>query len=596
MPLVTPAPPQVTSTVKSRGSDKRNIAVLLLCCAALFIWRLWSPPLLDPGDGYFTEAAREMVESGDYIVPHLNYQIYFSKPILIYWLISSAYHVLGVNEFAGRIWSAIMATALVLCTYWTLRCIHNKRSALLAGAILASSPLVVTFARMSLVDMTFSSLLGIAWCGLLMTVATDSRKWWPVIYAALGLSVLTKGPAGLVLFALACVTYLIAVRPGWSWIGEQFKKVHFIWGLTIMSAIVFPWNLAVGLATDWLYPKVFYLYENVGRYAGQTNHNHPEPWFYLLVLAYGFFPWVMFLPFALRNPRQLHDDQPRLRTAVVLSLAWTAAVFGFFTLATTKLQTYVLPAFMGMSVVLGLWFDYWMRRSEAGQALPRSWMWTSLTLAIVGALSPVGAIVAAIFLKHAYLSTKIALVTAGLVLALGLVQQYRLLRKGYAQKSAAWMIAAVTGASTVAAPALFDLGYAYKEEDLNKIVRHIRGHNADVAIYQEFKPALMFYLKAPIDSFFNPDQLELCAGNQAPTQYVIASKKRIAELIAAHGDKFKPVHEERKWAVYRAEGLKLRRLPTLEETFRNNLNLNCGKYHWGTLPFAAGKRWQEIQN
>jgi 4-amino-4-deoxy-L-arabinose transferase-like glycosyltransferase len=288
-PTIAVASTEALPFTVERRSDKRNFALLLLCCAALFIWRLWSPPLLDPGDGYFTEAAREMVESGDYIVPHLNYQIYFSKPILIYWLISSAYHVLGVNEFAGRIWSAIMATALVLCAYWMVRCISNSRAGLIAGTLLASSPLVVTYARMSLVDMTFSSLLGIAWCALVMTVATESRKWWPIMYVALGLSLLTKGPAGGVLFVAACAAYLIAVRPGWAWIGTQLKKVHLLWGLLLFAAITVPWHIAVGLATNWLYLKVFYLYENVGRYAGQTNHNHPEPWFYLVVFGYGFF-------------------------------------------------------------------------------------------------------------------------------------------------------------------------------------------------------------------------------------------------------------------------------------------------------------------
>src|SRR5581483_406286 len=83
--------PNTSLSPNNRDSAFRDSLLLLVACAFLFFLGLGSYGLIDPGDGYFSEAAREMIETGDYVTPRLNYQIYFSKPILIYWLISSAF-------------------------------------------------------------------------------------------------------------------------------------------------------------------------------------------------------------------------------------------------------------------------------------------------------------------------------------------------------------------------------------------------------------------------------------------------------------------------------------------------------------------------
>lgn len=582
--------PQTRQEVSGNNpqADIKALSILTVSCLALFFAALGQWPLIDPGDGYFTEAAREMIESGNYITPHLNYQIYFSKPILIYWLIAGAYHLLGVNELAGRIWSAILATALVLCTYWAVRSLASRRAGIMSGLILASSPLVVTFARMSLIDMTFSSLLGIALCALLMTICAGSRRWWPVLYLALGLAVLAKGPAAIVLFALGSAAFLLFSRPSKDLFLSWCRQLHLGWGTLIFSLLTVPWYAAVGLATKGLFLKVFFLYENLGRYSGQTNHRHPELWYYLPVVAYGFFPWMLWLPPALINAfKKPPCESPALSSGKLLMFSWATAIFLFFTFSTAKLETYILPTLPALAMLVGLLLDrFLITREPQGRWLKI----VSSLLAIMGIiLCPTG-IVVSILAKDYPSWMRAASALAVIALGIGWTRQKKFLRRESLSESFAWLLVSTTVACALLAPVAFTVGYWLKQRDLHDVALSLNNRPGQIAIFQEFKPSLMFYLRRPIDSFFGPDQLEAvkAAANANPKQYVIASDKALPLLIAKHGNNFRPVFRQGHWGAYEAKDLLIRKLPTLEQTFSQNLNLNVGNYSWGTLPFAGG--------
>jgi 4-amino-4-deoxy-L-arabinose transferase-like glycosyltransferase len=598
MAQATPTIEKISTPVEKADTRESSAPWLLLAgvCLFVFFFRLGSSGLIDPGDGYFSEAAREMIERGDFITPHLNYQIYFSKPILIYWLIISAYSIFGVNEFSARFWSAALATVLVFCTYWTVRCVGGKRAGLLSGMVVATSPLVVTFARMALVDMVFSALLGIALCATVMTGIVGSKRWWPVIYISLGLAVLTKGPAGAVFFAIGAAAYLAIMRPSWSWIKTKFQQLRILPGALLFTAVTVPWYLAVGLATNWLFLKVFFLFENLGRFSGQTNHLNGNPFYYLLVLAYGFFPWVLFLPMAVKNTfserKIAFNDSERGRriNTMLLSFLWAAGVLLFFSLSKTKLQTYILPLAMPFGALIGLALDDWLSR-DAAENKSRFLRFCSYLLGAVG----IGAIVAGVvvpFLNLKFFNgTLTALAAAGgITFGAAWFAQLVMFRKGNLFGCVSALIVGSIAAMGFGAPVAFQVGFDLREAEVRYLTAQVLKDNMRLALFDDFKPALLFYVKQPIDSFFQPDQLEAHQFTDGePRQYVIISDKRLPDLKKLHGEKFRPVAKGKKWGVYEAQGLKIRKLPTLEKTFAADLNLNCGDYTWGTLPFAAGE-------
>lgn len=576
-----------------------KLAVVLLgvTCLFAFFAGLGSYPLLDPGDGYFAEASREMLRRGEFVVPYLNGQIYFSKPIMIYWLIMGAYNLLGVSEFAARLPSALLATMSVALTFAMAQRIKGGRAGLLAALVLASSPLFCTFGRMCLVDMAFTTWLTAALAATLFTLSRGGGKQWPLIYIALGLAVLTKGPAALVMFAGAFIFFAIVQRGDWR---DYVRELRLLPGLGILAVVSVPWFVAVGLATDWLWPKVFLFFENMGRFEGQTNHRNTNPFYYLLVLAYGLFPWTIIAPALVGKIRQSFIDN-RL---VCLLACWVVAVVGAFTLSSTKLQTYILPAFPAVAVLFGLAIDAWLADVERGRLrrIGKPFAFASHILTGFGVVSL--AVSAILFAGLAFnffpfpdpgLTAGVKLAAAVVCLACGSVAVFQgwLKRRGSRPMWAKSFVAASTACVVLSVGVVFEVAYDYAQLDLHHAIQPLIGHdwrNSDVAIFQHFKPSTMFYLQHSVDSFFHADALVPVAANEKFTQYVLTTDEHAPHLVAATGGRMHVVSQAGRWNLLRTDELRLHKLPTLEFTFRNGISLSTRHQHWGTLPFAGAGR------
>jgi 4-amino-4-deoxy-L-arabinose transferase-like glycosyltransferase len=572
------------------------ILVGLICVFAFFVG-LGSYPLLDPGDGYFAEASREMLRSGEVIVPYLNGQIYFSKPIMIYWLIMSSYSAFGINEFAARLPSAILASLSVLLAFGMAQRLKGQRAGLLAAAVLASSPLFCTFGRMCLVDMAFATWLTGALAATVFTLSGGSRYSWIFIYVSLAGAVLTKGPAALVMFAGALAFFAVVQRGN---ISSYLAQMRIVPGLAILAALSLPWFIAVGLATDWLWPKVFLFFENLGRFGGETNHVNRNPLFYVWVLAYGLFPWTLILPALAPKLRGVLVDN----RAMSLLLCWVVAVVGAFTLSSTKLQTYILPAFPAIAVLVGVCIDAWVTDFERLRArkLPMSFAVASNALTAIGlvALALSGFLFASLAfnffpLPDPGLTNAVKFSTALVTLVCGSLAVFQgwLARR---RTGATWFkgfLAANCAFVVLSVGVVFEVAYDYSQLDLHHAIQPLVGHdwkNSDVAIFQHFKPSVMFYLQHSCDSFFHGDALVPVARGEKFTQYILASRKQAPDLVAMTGGKMQVVSQSGQWLLLRSEELKLKRLPTLEWTFRSGISLSTKGAHWGTLPFAGAGR------
>ncbi len=558
-----------------------------------FFLGLGSYPLMDPGDGYFAEASREMLARGEYIVPYLNGQIYFSKPIMIYWLIIGSYKLLGVNELAARLPSALMATGTVLLTYWMAYKMKGVRAGFIAAAVLAAAPLFSTFARMCLVDMAFTAWLTAALAATMATLAGSKRTWF-LIYLALAGAVLTKGPAALALFGAGLLLYALINR---DQIKSIISQLRILPGVCLLLACALPWFLAVGVATDWLWPQVFLVFENVDRFQGQTNHRNGNPLFYLWVLAYGFFPWsILALPLTIRLKQVFGHD----RSASLLA-CFAVAVVVMFTLSGTKLQTYILPAFPAIAVLLGLGLESWMASFKMRQerAIPLSFLVAGYFLAafglVCGLLSAI--LTAEVLSGHAIfpdhnISAALKVTTAaitGLCAIFCFVQTWFLVKqaKGPWFKS---LIAANCACSVLAVGIVFQVGYEFTQADLNNAIQPLVGQelkDGDVAIFLHFKPSVMFYLHHSVDSYFHADQLTKLPYNSPFKQYILATNKQAPMLRAQLGDKLELVKQSGNWALYSAKDTQLKQLPTLSDTFKSRVSLSQDGFHWGTLPFAG---------
>src|SRR5208282_2202366 len=168
-------------------------AAVGLLALLVFFFHLGRYGLWEPDEARYAEIAREMLRTGSFVVPHLNYVPYIEKPPLLYWMTSLAFHCLGANEFAARLVPALSALGGVIATYWFGRRAFDHRRGLLAAAILTTSPLYAVMAQVLTTDMLLTVLLSIAFFSLFLQWREGGR-WWLATYTAAALAVLTKGP------------------------------------------------------------------------------------------------------------------------------------------------------------------------------------------------------------------------------------------------------------------------------------------------------------------------------------------------------------------------------------------------------------------
>ena len=319
-------------------------ALAVLAVAYLvFFYNLGAYSLKEPDEGRYAEIPREMVETGDYVVPHLDYVRYFEKPPLLYWACAASYKVFGINEWSCRLPNALagLATALVVGLFagrW-----FSRRIGLISGFILATSFGFFAMARIVTIDMLFSFLLFLSLSCFYDFYRERRRLSLFLSWAALGLAVLAKGPVALLLLGVTVLLFL------WSEKNLSFfKEIACPGALLLFAAIAAPWFVFIALREKEFF-GFFFIDQNLLRFL-TTKHGRSGPLYYFFpVLFGGLFPWSVFIPRAailLRRKREVR-----------LLFIWSLVVFAFFSLSGSKLPPYILPIFPALAVVLGCFFD-----------------------------------------------------------------------------------------------------------------------------------------------------------------------------------------------------------------------------------------------
>ncbi|HTU02901.1 MAG TPA: glycosyltransferase family 39 protein [Candidatus Sulfotelmatobacter sp.] len=325
---------------------------LILLSAALFFFRLGAPGLFDADEPAYAQAAREMLRSGDWITPHFNGQPRFDKPILFYWLITLSYSILGVSEFAVRLWSALAATGVTLVLAWSARRSFGPPADLWAGLAFSTSLLTAVLARAAVTDMLLTLFVTAAiLAGLEALQAPDGgRAWARLAWVASALAVLVKGPIGLLIPGAAIIPALWLLRE----LRSGLRRLVPWEGPVLFAAVAFPWYALVLAANGWAFVQGFAIKHHLTRYVGTVSSHAGPLWFYFPVLLIGFFPWSAFVPLgvwrAWRAIRAKRSPTPTSRL-LAICLSWVATVFLFFSLAGTKLPSYLFPAFPALALL-----------------------------------------------------------------------------------------------------------------------------------------------------------------------------------------------------------------------------------------------------
>jgi 4-amino-4-deoxy-L-arabinose transferase-like glycosyltransferase len=356
------------------NSTTTKYAILFFACVLFHILGTWSLPLIDRDEPRFAEASREMIERGNYIVPYFNNQLRLDKPPLTYWAQVASYHIFGENDFAARFPSAIAATLTAILIFAWGRRIGGEKLGWSAAIIFTLSLQTVVHAKAAVADMWLVLFVTLAsWAGYelfqspaLNQGAAVSRPPWAiwkspflVFYLALALGFLAKGPIAWT--PLLTVGVVIIYTRDW----QLLRRFKFARGILLTLVVVALWGIPALIQTRGEFFTVGIGRHVVGRsFMTLEGHGASSVGMYALLLPFyfvtvfiSFFPWSIKLPWLIRKlwrNREAGVDAPGYSGSPLDAylLSGIAIIFVIFTLVSTKLPHYTLPAFPLLALLL----------------------------------------------------------------------------------------------------------------------------------------------------------------------------------------------------------------------------------------------------
>jgi 4-amino-4-deoxy-L-arabinose transferase-like glycosyltransferase len=375
---------QAVPAPSERGSTTPPLIVVgfgavLGLAAFLFFFHLGTYGLWEPDEARYSEIAREMLASHDFIVPHLNYVPYIEKPPLLYWLTTLSMSLMGVNEFAARFVNAFAALFGVVATIFFAAQTFDARRAILAGGVLTSSAIYALMAQVLTTDMLLTALTTTALFAFFLHWRNGGRWCW-LFYVAMGFAALTKGPVGVAIPLFVATIFL-------RWEGElrgAMRKFHALRGLLLTTAIAAPWFIAITIREPGFF-DFYFIGEHVRRFF-DASYSHDQPiYYYVPIIIGGLVPWTLALPFI---PWRRLTPNPARRFCIIAG----TTILALFSLSSAKLVPYILPAIAPLAVVIA---------DGLLTAIDRATAADSRGLASIGPLLGIAGAVAMVIAMHA---------------------------------------------------------------------------------------------------------------------------------------------------------------------------------------------------
>lgn len=502
----------------------KHLLIIVAVATAVFFTNLGQAKLWDRDEPRNAGCAKEMLQKGDWVVPVFNDELRAQKPVLLYWLMMSAYSIFGVNEFAARFWSAILAVGTVVGTYMIARRLFDSQTALLGSVVLATTVMFGVAGRAATPD---SVLIFCGTMALMVYTLSAFRKapenslpktasWFPdrlgptiAMYSFLGLGTLAKGPIGFLLPMAIIGMFMLIMRSsvstspsrnGWirgcQTLWQVLNPIHFaktVWAMkpliamAVVLAIATPWYVLVGHQTEGDFLNRFFLTENLARATTAMENHSGGLWYYPATLLFGFFPWSVFaLPVGLFVWRKLKRTNDADRFAAVCFLCcWTGVQVGLFSLASTKLPSYVTPCYPALAILVANALVSYTRNYEI---VSQSWYrFASIVLALNG----VAAVAGMIFVAQRYLDGDVWIGLIGLAPLLGGSAAYWLMRKDAKPQA----VAAIALSAALFSVGVFGFGTVAidRHRDMASVLEPMQASTSEVATFGVLESSWVFY-------------------------------------------------------------------------------------------------------
>jgi 4-amino-4-deoxy-L-arabinose transferase-like glycosyltransferase len=325
----------------------RSLIIVVAITVFFAFFRLGSVRLFDVDEAVFAQAAKEMIETGDWITPTYNGENRFDKPIFFYWMLTASYGVFGINEFSARLPSALSGVFVCLATFFLIRHFRDERRAVSSVLVMVFSLYFFIYSHAAVTDMTLTLFITLSlfcfYCAFgERSVPRGKRDLFILgFHAFAALALLTKGLIGILFPYGVSVLYLLFRRDRAS-----IKQLFSLKGIAVFLLIAVPWFAAELAINGGDFFEQFIIKHHFRRYTGVISGHRGGLFYYIPVLLAGSYPWIVFLPSALKKALRLRDPLD------LLALVWLTFIFAFFSFSTTKLPNYILPAMPAVAILI----------------------------------------------------------------------------------------------------------------------------------------------------------------------------------------------------------------------------------------------------
>ena len=356
-------------------SQLKTILILLLLLVPALLYNLGDRPVSKIQEVRIAETAREMVVSGDWLVPHYNGELRLQKPPLPYWLTAVSYKVFGVNATAVRL-PAFLFGMLTVALLFAWLC-HEASLTVAANSILVlvASYIGIRYFRSGEADTVLMFFICAASIlGYHMQQYGKNKSYQLLFGLALGLGFLSKGPAALAIPLMSLLTMSLCNREP-----RKFLANFSLPGVILLLVTAGAWYAWI----FWQLPDAANLF--LGRQIDQTfiTGTHAKPaWWYLAHLFEFFAPWgFLLIPAGWWSYRQ--SRRSSLSAYAKFAWVWLAVVFVLLSLTVNKQMQYALLLAPPLAVVIG----YYLALADAGFAKANKIMFAIFLLVALAGLA-----------------------------------------------------------------------------------------------------------------------------------------------------------------------------------------------------------------
>ena len=349
-----------------RLSYRQQLWALLLFAFVVRLMTLGSYPLTDNTEARYGEIARKMLETGQWIVPQIDYGVpFWGKPPLSMWLTAMSYKLIGITEFAARLPSLLLGVAICGLVYVLASRRRGVDHGLRASVVVATSLLMMLSAGAVMTDPAMVLGTRLSMVGFWFALTTGSRWWGYLFFVGLAIGLLAKGPVATVLTLAPIGVWAVVTGR----VREAWRRLPWVTGTMLTALLVVPWYWAAEVQSPG-FLRYFLIGEHWQRYTVSgwkgdlygSGHAYPlgTVWLYALLATLPWSPWLLW-QLARRKGAVVVTPLRSGDGWLLYLLCWMFAPVVFFTMARNILPTYVLPGLIGFGLLAA---DVWEQRQS----------------------------------------------------------------------------------------------------------------------------------------------------------------------------------------------------------------------------------------